>query len=166
MSEGSRTQPLPLRPPSLERLLIVGDGPVARALATGLQHAGVTPERWWRRAGKPLPVADVVVLAVRDEAIGDVAALVMAGVADEATPPILLHCSGALPSAEAFAGLARRPLGIGVLHPLRSLAGAPDDAELGGVVFAIEGDVLGREAALRLADRRAATPLMLDAAQL
>lgn len=166
MSEGSRTQPLPLRPPSLERLLIVGDGPVARALATGLTRTGAAPERWWRRAGKPLPVADVVVLAVRDEAIGEVAALVMAGVADEATPPILLHCSGALPSAEAFAQLARRPLGVGVLHPLRSLAGAADDSELGGVVFAIEGDVLGREAALRLADRLGAMPLMLDAAQL
>lgn len=166
MSEGSRTQPLPLRPPSLERLLIVGDGPVARALATGLAQTGAAPERWWRRAGKPLPVADVVVLAVRDEAIGEVAALVMAGVADEATPPILLHCSGALPSAEAFAQLARRPLGIGVLHPLRSLAGAPADSELGGVVFAIEGDVLGREAALKLAERLGATPLLLDAAQL
>lgn len=166
MSEGSRTQPLPLRPPSLERLLIVGDGPVARALATGLLRTGGAPQRWWRRAGQPLPVADVVVLAVRDEAIGDVAALVMAGVADEATPPILLHCSGALPSAEAFAALARRPLGMGVLHPLRALAGAPEDSELGGVVFAIEGDVLGREAALRLADRLGATPLMLDAGQL
>jgi predicted short-subunit dehydrogenase-like oxidoreductase (DUF2520 family) len=166
MSEISRTQPLPMRPPSLERLLVVGDGPVARALATALERAGGAPLRWWRRAGQLLPMADVVILAVRDEAIGDVAATVMARVPDEATPPILLHCSGALPSAEAFAALARRPLGMGVLHPLRSLAGTPEDAELAGVVFAIEGDVLGREAALRLAERLGATPLMLDAAQL
>ena len=166
MSEISKTQKLPMRPRSRERLLIVGDGPVARALAAALQAADVAPLRWSRGAGTPMPHADVIVLAVRDEAIGEVAAQIMGRVDDEATPPILLHCAGALPAEEAFAGLKRRPLGVGVVHPLRALAGADSDAQLGGVVFAVEGDGPGREAALRLVERVGGTPLVLEAAQL
>jgi hypothetical protein len=41
MSEISKTQRLPMRPRSRERLLVVGDGPVARALAAALQAADV-----------------------------------------------------------------------------------------------------------------------------
>lgn len=166
MSEISKTQRLPMRPRSRERLLVVGDGPVARALTTALQAADVAPLRWWRRQGEPLPQADVVVLAVRDEAIGDMAAQIMARVDDEVTPPILLHCAGALPAEEAFSSLKRRPLGVGVIHPLRSIAGAESDAQLGGTVFAVEGDGPGREAALRLVERVGGTPLVLEAEQL
>ena len=166
MSEISKTQRLPMRPRSRERLLIVGDGPVARALATALQAADMAPLRWWRRQGSPLPQADVVVLAVRDEAIGDMAAQIMARVDDDATPPILLHCAGAVPAEEAFSSLSRRPLGVGVLHPLRSIAGGERDAELGGTVFAVEGDGPGREAALRLVERLGGTALVLEAEQL
>lgn len=168
MSDGdiSKTQPLPMRPPSSERVLVVGDGPVARALAMALGRAGAPPQRWWRRAPTPLPAADVVVLAVRDDAIADVAAQVMARVDDAATPPILLHCAGALPSGDAFAGLGRRPLGVGVLHPLRALAGGDGDADFRGVVLGIEGDEQGREAALRLCERLGGAPLLLSAAQL
>ena len=72
MSEISKTQRLPMRARSRERLLIVGDGPVARALAAALQAADVAPLRWWRQDGNALPHADVVVLAVRDEAIGGI----------------------------------------------------------------------------------------------
>jgi predicted short-subunit dehydrogenase-like oxidoreductase (DUF2520 family) len=166
VSEISKTQRLPMRPRSRERLLIVGDGPVARALAGALQAADVAPLRWWRRGGESLPAADVVVLAVRDEAIGEMAAQLMARVDAAETPPILLHCAGALPAEEAFASLLRRPLGVGVVHPLRALAGAAGDAQLGGVVFAVEGDGPGREAALRLVERVGGTPLVLEAAQL
>lgn len=162
----SKTQPLPMRRPSLERVLVIGDGPVARALTTALERADATVERWWRRAGRELPSADVVVLAVRDEAIGEVAAEVMARVDDAATPPILLHCAGALPSADAFAGLLRRPLGVGVLHPLRSLAGSDEDADFAGVVLAIEGDEPGRAAAQRICDRVGGVALPLGAEQL
>jgi predicted short-subunit dehydrogenase-like oxidoreductase (DUF2520 family) len=166
VSEISKTQKLPMRPRSRERLLVVGDGPVARALAAALQEADVAPLRWWRRAGQPLPAADVVVLAVRDEAIAEMAGQIMARVSDEATPPILLHCAGALPAEEAFGSLPRRPLGVGVVHPLRALAGAEGDARFDGVVFAVEGDGPGREAALRLVERVGGTPLVLEAAQL
>lgn len=166
MSEISKTQRLPMRPRSRERILIVGDGPVARALGSALEEADLKPLRWSRRSSEPLPSADVVVLAVRDEAIGEMAARIMAGVDDAATPPILLHCAGALPAEEAFAALKRRPLGVGVIHPLRALAGAPGDAQLGATVFAVEGDGPGREAALRLVERVGGTPLVLEAEQL
>ncbi|HEX6838832.1 MAG TPA: DUF2520 domain-containing protein [Polyangia bacterium] len=166
MSEISKTQRLPMRPRSRERLLVVGDGPVARALTAALQAADVAPLRWWRRQGAPLPQADVVVLAVRDEAIGDMAAQIMARIDDEVTPPILLHCAGALPAEEAFSSLKRRPLGVGVIHPLRAIAGGEGDAQLAGTVFAVEGDGPGREAALRLVERVGGTPLVLEAEQL
>jgi len=164
--DASKTQRLPMRPRSRERLLVAGDGPVARALTAALQAADATPLRWTRKDGQSLPAADVVVLAVRDEAIGEVAAQIMAGVDDETTPPILLHCAGAVPAEEAFATLKRRPLGVGVVHPLRSLAGAEGDAHLEGTVFAVEGDGPGREAALRLVERVGGTPLVLEAEQL
>jgi predicted short-subunit dehydrogenase-like oxidoreductase (DUF2520 family) len=166
VSEISKTQRLPMRPRSRERLLVVGDGPVARALVAALQAADVAPLRWSRKDPETPPAADVIVLAVRDEAIGEVAAQIMARVGDEATPPILLHCAGALPAEEAFAPLKRRPLGVGVVHPLRALAGAESDAQLGGTVFAVEGDGPGREAALRLVERVGGTPLVLEAEQL
>ena len=166
MSEISKTQRLPMRPRSRERLLVVGDGPVARALTAALQAADVAPLRWWRRQGSPLPQADVVVLAVRDEAIGDVAAQIMARVDDEVTPPILLHCAGALPAEEAFSSLKRRPLGVGVVHPLRAIAGSDSDAQLAGTVFAVEGDGPKRKAALRLVERVGGAPLVLEADQL
>jgi predicted short-subunit dehydrogenase-like oxidoreductase (DUF2520 family) len=155
-----------MRPRSRERILVVGDGAAARALSAALQAAEAPALRWWRKSGEPLPAADVVVLAVRDEAIGEMAAQIMARLDDDVTPPILLHCAGALPAEEAFAGLKRRPLGVGVLHPLRSLAGRDEDANFAGVVFAVEGDGPGREAALRLVERIGGAPLVLEAAQL
>src|SRR5262245_8106849 len=96
------TSRLIARPTSGERVLLVGDGPVARALGSGLDAAGARLERWWRRQSRPLPSADVVVLAVRDEAISDVAKQVMKTVGGGDAPPILLHCAGALPAATVF----------------------------------------------------------------
>ena len=149
-----------------ERILVIGDGPVARALSLGLARASARVDRWWRKQGGTLPAADVVVLAVRDTAIGEVAARVMGSLSSDATLPILLHCAGALPAEAPFAGLQRRPLGVGLLHPLRALAGAADDAELGGTVFGVEGDEPGRDAALRLVRRLGGEALELDAGQL
>src|SRR5258708_7525666 len=91
------------------------------------RRAGSSCRRGRRRIDQPRPAADVVVLAVRDEAITEVAARIMASVSAEDVPPILLHCAGALPAEEAFAPLTRRPLGVGVVHPLRALAGGVGD---------------------------------------
>jgi predicted short-subunit dehydrogenase-like oxidoreductase (DUF2520 family) len=143
--------------------LVVGDGAVARALAGALDQAGEPPLRWSRRAGGPMPPAEVVVLAVRDEAIAPVAELVMAALPEA---PVLLHCAGALRGAEPFAALEKRPAGAALLHPLRALSGAADDAALGGTVFAVEGDDAGRAAALALVGKIGGVPLVLDGAAL
>lgn len=158
----SSTQRLKTRPPSGERLLIVGDGPVGRALAGALERTGAPVEHWSRARGGPIPSADVVVLAVRDEAIREVAARLMNGLPSEATPPIVLHCAGALPAEEPFKQLSPRPLGVGLVHPLRSLAGASGDVDLDGTVFAVQGDAPGLDAALRLVQRVGGRPLELD----
>jgi predicted short-subunit dehydrogenase-like oxidoreductase (DUF2520 family) len=150
-------------------LLVVGDGPVARALATALARSGAPPARWWRghpQGGAPSP-ADVVVLAVRDAAIGDAAATVVRQfAARQIAAPVLLHCAGAVPSAEAFAQLDPAPRGRGLVHPLRAFAGGPDDAALAGTVFAVEGDPAGRAAAVELVARLGGKPLFLEAAEL
>jgi predicted short-subunit dehydrogenase-like oxidoreductase (DUF2520 family) len=156
---------LSVRPPG-ERLLIVGDGAAARALYGALERSGVRPrvERWWRQRGGDIPAADVVVLAVSDGAVPEVAARVMTAFkargGDEG-PPILLHCAGSLPPDEAFAAVEPRPLGIGLVHPLRALAGTADDIDLTSTIFAVQGDVPGRDAALRLVARVGGIPLEL-----
>jgi len=151
------------RPAGGERVLVVGDGPVGRALALALFRAGARLERWWRKQQKPIPASDVVVLAVRDESIAEMANHVIARVPEGEAPPILLHCAGAIPAEEAFAKVDPKPLGVGLLHPLRSLAGATDDGDLAGTVFAVQGDDPGRDAALRLVRRMGGTALELDA---
>lgn len=162
MSESSRTGPLPRRPQPRERVLVIGDGPVARGLGRALERAGGPVERWSRKEARELPHGDVVVLAVRDEAIGDVAAQVMDRQASGETLPILLHCAGALPAEEPFRTLKTRPLGVGLLHPLKAFAGGESDADLAGTVFAVQGDEPGRDAAQRLVRRVGGTPLELD----
>ena len=49
------------------------------------------------------------------------------------------------------------------MHPLRASPAPTSDAQLGGVVFAVEGDGPGREAALRLVERVGGMPLVLEA---
>ncbi len=161
----SSTGRLQARPSSGEKILVIGDGAVARAFGQALERAAFPVERWWRAQRRPLPAGDVVLLAVRDEALAEVAALVMRSLApsgDAQSLPILLHCAGAVPAEEPFAKLQPRPLGVGLIHPLRSLAGAADDADLVGTVFGVQGDELGRDAALRLVKRLGGTPLELD----
>jgi predicted short-subunit dehydrogenase-like oxidoreductase (DUF2520 family) len=139
--------------------LIVGDGAVARALSGALAERGEPPLRWSRRAGGPMPPAEVVVLAVRDQAIAPVAAQVMAALPE---PPVLLHCAGALRGDEPFGELAVRPRGAALLHPLRSLVGASEDLQLSGTVFGVEGDAVGRAAALAIVAAVGGVPLLLD----
>jgi predicted short-subunit dehydrogenase-like oxidoreductase (DUF2520 family) len=141
--------------------LIVGDGAVARALAGALAAVGEAPLRWSRHAGGVVPDADVVVLAVRDEAIAQVAQQVVAA---QHQPPVLLHCAGALRGAEPFAQVASR--GAALLHPLRAFSGASDDAALQGTVFGIEGDEAGRTEALAIVKAVGGVPLTLDGASL
>jgi predicted short-subunit dehydrogenase-like oxidoreductase (DUF2520 family) len=141
--------------------LIVGDGAVARAIAGALQRAGEPPLRWSRAAGGVVPDAAVVVLAVRDEAIAEVAKMIVAALPQ---PPVLLHCAGALRGVEPFDGLSI--CGAALLHPLRSFSGGADDASLTGTVFGVEGDERGRDEALAIVRAVGGAPLVLDGGQL
>ena len=149
---------------------IVGAGPVATALAGALRLGGVPVLGLWARrpqaaraAGAVSGVAsyssappdllleaDVIILAVRDQAIADVASvLVKTGLVTR--QHIMLHCSGALSSAEAFSGVRDHIGGIGALHPLRAIADARAAMrELSGTVFGVEGDARGEAEALNL----------------
>src|SRR5262249_2077265 len=139
--------------PRVMTTLVVGDGAVARALAAALARAGEPPMRWWRARGGPIPAADRAILAVRDEALVEVATRVLA-----ASPgAILVYCPGVVPPGSlAGPGAA----GVGLLPPLVSLAGGAHD-RLDGVAFAVQGDARGRTAALDVVARLGGVPLEL-----
>jgi predicted short-subunit dehydrogenase-like oxidoreductase (DUF2520 family) len=146
-------------------VLVAGAGRVGRALAEAFAAAGIAVARWSRSSAPQPGERPVAVVAVTDGAIGEVAArLVAAGFAGSST--VLLHCAGALPSGEVFSSLRGRVRGVGLLHPLRALAGAPGDASLAGAVFAVEGDEAGRAAATDLVWRVGGRPLPLEGAGL
>ncbi len=161
---------------------VVGAGPVATALAGGLRLAGVPVLGLWSRrpaaaraaagsagvaAFSPAPPdilleAEVLVLAVRDDAVAEVATrLVATGLVGERH--VLLHCSGAHAAGEVFAGVAGKIGGTGTLHPLRAIAD-PRAAMRSwkGTVFGVEGDLRGRAAATQLAQVLGGTALALE----
>lgn len=146
-------------------MLIVGAGPVGRALLRGLQEAELPVLLWSRREGRPPPAqpAAVVLLAVRDEAIGEAAeSMLRAGAAGPGS--VLLHCAGALPPEEALAAQRGRVRGLGLLHPLRSLSSGQED--LRGTVMALCGDEAAQQEARRLVAALGGVPLPLEPAQL
>jgi len=165
---------------------LIGAGPVATALAAALRAGGVPVLGLWARGqesalaagtaagvasfsgGFPplLAQADVVVLAVRDDAVAEVAQrLVEEDALGEQA--VLLHCSGAKPSGEVFAAVRDRLGGIGTLHPLRAIAEASAAARaMPGTVFGVEGDRRGRAVAGTLVAALGGRPLALDAAQM
>jgi predicted short-subunit dehydrogenase-like oxidoreductase (DUF2520 family) len=143
----------------------VGGGPAAIALSGGLRLGGVPVLGLWARkpeqartagaiagvaafsAAPPdlLLEADVILLAVRDESIADVArTLVATGLVTR--KHVMVHCSGAISAREAFADVLEHIGGAAAMHPLRAISD-PRAAmrEFKGTVFGIEGDDLGKE---------------------
>ena len=149
-------------PQRSERVLVVGAGPVGHALASALSEAGF-PLRHWSRASGPLweeleggskKAADIVVLAVRDEAIAQAARYI---VQHQGAGPnsVLLHCAGALPPGEVLGAERPHVRGCGMLHPLHSFVAGEEvvaPKTLRGVVFAVSGDEAGQAAAQLLCD--------------
>jgi predicted short-subunit dehydrogenase-like oxidoreductase (DUF2520 family) len=164
-------------------VFIVGAGPVAAALAGALRHAGAPVLGLWarrpeaaRRASAISGVAaysaappdlllesDAIVLAVRDDAIAQVARmLVDTGLVGK--KHVLLHCSGALAAEEVLAGVAERVGGRGTLHPLRSIVDArvaAAAAAMKGTVFGVEGDAAGKAMAHELVRLLGGRPIEL-----
>ncbi|HVK78270.1 MAG TPA: DUF2520 domain-containing protein [Kofleriaceae bacterium] len=163
-------------------MFVVGAGPVATALAGGLRLAGVPVLGLWARkpaaaraaaaaagvaAFSPAPPdllleADLIIVAVRDDAVREVAQrLVATGLVG--SRHVLLHCSGAAAAAEAFAPVAGKVGGMGTLHPLRAVADARTAMRnWKGTVFGVEGDARGLTAATQVAQLLGGTALPLE----
>ena len=165
---------------------IVGAGPVATALAGALRLGGVPVLGLWARrpaqaraAGATAGVAAfssappdillearVVLLAVRDQVIAEVAAM-LAGTGLIGKRHVLLHCAGAAASREVLGGVAEQVAGIGTLHPLAAITdGKLAMRALRGTVFGVEGDDASRAAAARLIAALGGIVLPLDGSQM
>lgn len=147
---------------------IIGAGRAGRALALALTRASVPVLVCTRRKSAlppgissslepwtpALESAGLILVAVPDDAIGDVAARLR-----EATLPkaVVLHCSG-LRDRTALSALEGRVAGLGSFHPLQTLAGDSEAAERLQAAYAVlEGDstavAAGRQLAAQLGMR-------------
>jgi predicted short-subunit dehydrogenase-like oxidoreductase (DUF2520 family) len=165
---------------------VVGAGPVATALAGALRLGGVPVLGLWARRPPParaagsaagvaafssappdvLLEAEVVILAVRDGVIGEVAQmLVGTGLVNKRH--VLLHCAGAASAEELLGSVRDKVGGIGTLHPLSAIAdGRAAMRALKGTVFGVEGDDLARETAGKLVGAIGGLVLALDGTQM
>jgi predicted short-subunit dehydrogenase-like oxidoreductase (DUF2520 family) len=162
-------------------VFVVGAGPVATALAGALRLGGVPVLGLWARtpararaagavagvaaysAAPPdlLLEADVVILAVKDGAIPDVArTLVATGLVNR--HHTLIHCSGAVSAEEALEPVAGQVGGMAMMHPLRAISdGRVAMRAMKGAMFGVEGDDRGRRDALVLVSAMGARALEL-----
>lgn len=165
---------------------IIGAGPVATALAGALRLGGIPVLGLWARRPQAareaafisgvasfssappdiLLEAEVVLMAVRDQAVESVATmLVESGLITRRH--IFLHCSGAISASEAFGSVHGRIGGAGTIHPLRAIAdGRVAMREFAGTVFGIEGDELGELVARNLVTAMGGKPLALSGEQM
>lgn len=165
---------------------LVGAGPVATALAGALRLGGVPVLGLWARrpaaaraAGAAAGVAafssappdilleaEVVLLAVRDSAIAEVAQM-LAGTGLVGKRHVMLHCAGAAAAHEVLGGVTGVVGGIGTMHPLQAIAdGRVAMRALKGTVFGVEGDEAGRAAAKTLVGAIGGVVLPLDSSRM
>ena len=177
-------------PPSV---FIMGAGVVGTALATRLVRAGVPVRGLHGRqvelpddaggssggvgggvgvvgsTGEIPPVlseSDVVIIAVRDDRISEVAARL---VRERRLRPgqVLLHTSGANPARTILAPAVAHVRAVGTLHPLVSFADARVAVEgLDEIAFGIEGDEPARALAQQIVRALGARAVMLEAENL
>lgn len=152
---------------SIERVAIIGGGRVGLSLARALARSGRAVAVLGRHA-EPLPeplapataiwepaiaAADLVLIAVPDDAISEVALALSRGGAVGASH-VVLHTSG-LHDRTAFEALYASHAGLGSWHPLQTFARPRGEPEaLAGSPVVIEGDqralASGRELAALL----------------
>jgi predicted short-subunit dehydrogenase-like oxidoreductase (DUF2520 family) len=165
---------------------VIGAGPVATALAGAMRLGGVPVLGLWARRPPParqagstagvaafssappdiLLEAEVVILAVRDGVIGEVAEmLVGTGLVNKRH--VLLHCAGAASAEELLAPVRDRVGGVGTMHPLSAIADARIAMRtLKGTVFGVEGDERGKAMAAKLVAAIGGIVLPLDSTQM
>jgi predicted short-subunit dehydrogenase-like oxidoreductase (DUF2520 family) len=165
---------------------IAGAGPVATALAGALRLGGVPVLGLWARRAAPARAAgstagvaafssappdvlletEVVILAVRDQVIPEVAQMLL-GTGLINKRHVLLHCAGSASAHEVLGGVADKVAGIGTLHPLSAIAdGKTAMRTLKGTVFGVEGDERGRAIASKLVAAINGVVLALDGAHM
>lgn len=165
---------------------IIGAGPVATALAGALRLGGVPVLGLWARRAAPARAAgstagvaafssappdilletEVVILAVRDQVIPEVAQMLL-GTGLISKRHVLLHCAGAASARELLGSVADRVAGIGTMHPLSAIAdGKTSMRALKGTVFGVEGDDVGRDMAAKLVGAMSGVVLGLDSSQM
>jgi predicted short-subunit dehydrogenase-like oxidoreductase (DUF2520 family) len=145
----------------MKRLLIIGQGKVGAALASGARGAGVRVRTMSARAvlvGAPSPRADLVVVASRD---GDVVRIASELARRSRLPGAVVHCAGAL-GPEALAPLAQVGVAVAAAHPLVSFSGARSTS-VAGAALVIEG-AGGRHHRARAGSRLGCTwcPLVVE----
>lgn len=165
---------------------VVGAGPVATALAGALRLGGVPVLGLWARkppqaraAGSAAGVAafssappdilleaEVVLLAVRDASLAEVAQM-LAGTGLIGKRHVLLHCAGALAAEDVLGAVAPKVGGVGTMHPLSAIAdGRAAMRTLKGTVFGVEGDERGKVAATKLVGAIGGIVMDLDRTQM
>jgi predicted short-subunit dehydrogenase-like oxidoreductase (DUF2520 family) len=165
---------------------LVGAGPVATALAGALRLGGVPVLGLWARRAAPARAAgstagvaafssappdilletEVVILAVRDAAITEVAQMLL-GTGLVNKRHVLLHCAGAAAARDVLGPVAGQVAGIGTLHPLSAISdGKLAMRALKGTVFGVEGDEVSRAMASKLVAAINGVVLPLDGAQM
>jgi predicted short-subunit dehydrogenase-like oxidoreductase (DUF2520 family) len=151
------------------KLIVVGLGRAGGSLALAAETAGHEivgvlsrhpVERWasleW---DSDLPEADVVFIAVRDEAISEVAGRIAPFVG---AVGVVAHLSGFTPVL-ALHEVQEHGIAVGGFHPLQSLPDPETGAQaLAGSFVAIDGDELGVDLLTHLAASLEMEPFRLD----
>ena len=169
-------RPSPPATPPLPAVGIVGPGRAGLGLALALRRARVKVAGVHGRRDRAMPAGlrltlgpvppwlasvGVVVLAVRDDALGDlVAELARSGGVGRGHT--VLHLSGALTSG-VLAPLAEAGAAAGSMHPLMTVSHEPSDAarHFRGAAFVLEGDLEAVGVADALVRRLGGFPLTL-----
>jgi predicted short-subunit dehydrogenase-like oxidoreductase (DUF2520 family) len=157
------------------RVALAGPGRAGRAFARSWTRAGGRISTFVRRSSTALepaelagataatfsdgrfPDCDILVLAVSDDAITQVAR----SLAPRITCRLAFHLSGAL-SSEALAPFRDRGASVASLHPVRPFTGA-DEEDWAGAHVAVEGDAEASAAGEDLARAVGAKPFRLTA---
>lgn len=126
----------------------------------GVLTRNETEDRWpvlsW---DETLPEADLLLLAVRDDAVHEVSERISPHVADIA---VVAHCSGFVPVA-ALHHLQELGVAVGGFHPLQSLTDAVSGARaLAGCFVGIDGDELAVDVLTHLGTSLEMEPFRLD----
>ena len=151
------------------RLIVVGPGKAGGAMALGCERVGHEivgvlsrsgPTRWSALAwDEDLPDADIVLIAVRDDAVAEVSHRLAPHLGNVG---VVAHMSGFVP-VHVLHHLRERGVAVGGFHPLQSLPDPETGADaLAGSFVAIGGDVLAVDMLTHLASTLDLTHFLLD----